>query len=317
MDRKPVTVRSYANIAIIKYWGKKKEKEMVPATSSISLTLENMYTETTLSPLPVDATADSFYINGQLQNEAEHIKMRKIIDRYRPEGAGFVRIDTKNNMPTAAGLSSSSSGLSALVKACNAYFQLGLDRKELALEAKFASGSSSRSFYGPIAAWDKDSGEIYPVETDLKLAMIMLVLEDQKKPISSRDGMKLCVETSTTFEDWIRQSEQDYKDMLIYLKENDFEKVGVLTEKNALAMHATTKTANPPFSYLTDASYEAMDFVRQLREQGESCYFTMDAGPNVKVLCLEENLEHLSELLGQRYRLIVSKTKDLSQDDDC
>ena len=317
MDRKPVTVRSYANIAIIKYWGKKAEKEMVPATSSISLTLENMYTETTLSPLAADAKADAFYINGQLQNEAEHAKMRKIIDRYRPEGAGFVRIDTKNNMPTAAGLSSSSSGLSALVKSCNAYFQLGLNRRELALEAKFASGSSSRSFYGPLAAWDKDSGEIYPVETDLKLAMIMLVLEDQKKPISSRDGMKLCVETSTTFDEWIRQSEQDYKDMLVYLKENDFRKVGELTEKNALAMHATTKTATPSFSYLTDASYEAMDFVRQLREQGESCYFTMDAGPNVKVLCLEENLEHLSELLGQRYRLIVSKTKDLSQDDDC
>lgn len=317
MDRKPVTVRSYANIAIIKYWGKKNEKEMVPATSSISLTLENMYTETTLSPLPVDASSDAFYINGQLQNEAEHKKMSKIIDRYRPEGAGFVRIDTKNNMPTAAGLSSSSSGLSALVKACNAYFQLGLDRKELALEAKFASGSSSRSFYGPIAAWDKGSGEIYPVETDLKLAMIMLVLEDQKKPISSRDGMKLCVETSTTFDDWIHQSEQDYKDMLIYLKENDFKKVGELTEKNALAMHATTKTATPSFSYLTDASYEAMDFVRQLRKQGEACYFTMDAGPNVKVLCLEKDLEHLSELLGQRYRLIVSKTKDLSQDDAC
>ncbi|MFS9098636.1 diphosphomevalonate decarboxylase [Streptococcus infantis] len=317
MDRKPVTVRSYANIAIIKYWGKKAEKEMVPATSSISLTLENMYTETTLSPLPADAKADAFYINGQLQNEAEHAKMRKIIDRYRPEGAGFVRIDTKNNMPTAAGLSSSSSGLSALVKACNAYFQLGLNRRELALEAKFASGSSSRSFYGPLAAWDKDSGEIYPVETDLKLAMIMLVLEDQKKSISSRDGMKLCVETSTTFDEWIRQSEQDYKDMLVYLKENDFKKVGELTEKNALAMHATTKTATPSFSYLTDASYEAMDFVRQLREQGESCYFTMDAGPNVKVLCLEKDLEHLSELLSQRYRLIVSKTKDLSQDDDC
>ena len=317
MDRKPVTVRSYANIAIIKYWGKKAEKEMVPATSSISLTLENMHTETTFSPLPVDATADAFYINGQLQNEAEHAKMSKIIDRYRPEGAGFIRIDTKNNMPTAAGLSSSSSGLSALVKACNAYFQLGLNRRELALEAKFASGSSSRSFYGPLAAWDKDSGEIYPVETDLKLAMIMLVLEDQKKPISSRDGMKLCVETSTTFDEWIRQSEQDYKDMLVCLKENDFKKVGELTEKNALAMHATTKTATPSFSYLTDASYEAMDFVRQLREQGESCYFTMDAGPNVKVLCLEEDLDHLSELLGQRYRLIVSKTKDLSQDDDC
>ena len=58
-----------------------------------------------------------------------------------------------------------------------------------------------------------------------ELAMIMLVLEDQKKPISSRDGMKLCVETSTTFDEWIRQSEQDYKDMLVYLKENDFKKL--------------------------------------------------------------------------------------------
>ena len=99
---------------------------MVPATSSISLTLENMYTETTLSPLPADAKADAFYINGQLQNEAEHAKMSKIIDRYRPEGAGFVRIDTKNNMPTAAGLSSKFQWfIMPLVKACNAFSNLG------------------------------------------------------------------------------------------------------------------------------------------------------------------------------------------------
>ena len=79
MDREPVTVRSYANIAIIKYWGKKKEKEMVPATSSISLTLENMYTETTLSSLPTDATSDAFYINGQLQNEALSVLILRTI----------------------------------------------------------------------------------------------------------------------------------------------------------------------------------------------------------------------------------------------
>ena len=149
-------------------------------------------------------------------------------------------------MPTAAGLSSSSSGLSALVKACNAYFQLGLNRSQLAQEAKFASGSSSR-FYGPLGAWDRIVGEIYPVETDLKLAMIMLVLEGQEKPISSRDGMKLCVETSTTFDDWVRQSEKDYQDMLLYLKENDFAKLGNLTEKNALAMQLRPKLLVQPF----------------------------------------------------------------------
>lgn len=314
MDRKPVKVRSYANIAIIKYWGKKDTVKIIPATSSISLTLENMYTETTLSSLPASAQSDEFYINGVLQDQAEHKKMSNIVDRFRPQGAGFVRIDTNNNMPTAAGLSSSSSGLSALVKACNDFFELHLSTKELAQKAKLASGSSSRSFYGPIAAWDKDSGEIYSVKTDLKLAMIMLVLYDQKKPISSREGMKRCAETSTTFDDWVRQSEEDYKAMLTYLSNNDFAKVGELTEKNALAVHTTTKTAMPAFSYLTEKSYEAMDFIKQLRSQGERCYFTMDAGPNVKVLCLEEDLEHLVPIFAEKYRLIVSKTKELPDD---
>ena len=52
MDRKPVKVKSYANIAIIKYWGKADAEKMIPSTSSISLTLDNMFTETQLSPLP-------------------------------------------------------------------------------------------------------------------------------------------------------------------------------------------------------------------------------------------------------------------------
>ena len=314
MDRKSVNVRSYANIAIIKYWGKKDTVEMIPATSSISLTLENMYTETSLSSLPASAQSDEFYINGILQDQTEHKKMGEIIDRFRPAGYGFVRIDTKNNMPTAAGLSSSSSGLSALVKACNEFFGLHLSTKQMAQKAKLASGSSSRSFYGPISAWDKDSGEMYTVKTDWTLAMIMLVLYDQKKPISSREGMKRCAETSTIFDDWVRQSEEDYKAMLIYLSNNHFSKIGELTEKNALAMHATTQTASPPFSYLTEKSYEAMDFVKQLRSEGERCYFTMDAGPNVKVLCLEEDLEHLVPRFAEKYHLIVSKTKELPDD---
>ena len=144
--------------------------------------------------------------------------------------------------------------------------------------------------------------------------MIMLVLHDEKKPISSRDGMELCAKTSTIFPDWITQSALDYQAMLGYLRDNDFAKVGQLTEENALRMHATTEKAYPPFSYLTDESYQAMDAVRKLREQGERCYFTMDAGPNVKVLCLEEDLDHLVAIFEKDYRLIISKTKDLSDE---
>ncbi|QCK37385.1 diphosphomevalonate decarboxylase [Streptococcus pyogenes] len=311
MDPNVITVTSYANIAIIKYWGKENQAKMIPSTSSISLTLENMFTTTSVSFLPDTATSDQFYINGILQNDEEHTKISAIIDRFRQPGQAFVKMETQNNMPTAAGLSSSSSGLSALVKACDQLFDTQLDQKALAQKAKFASGSSSRSFFGPVAAWDKDSGAIYKVETDLKMAMIMLVLNAAKKPISSREGMKLCRDTSTTFDQWVEQSAIDYQHMLTYLKTNNFEKVGQLTEANALAMHATTKTANPPFSYLTKESYQAMEAVKELRQEGFACYFTMDAGPNVKVLCLEKDLAQLAERLGKNYRIIVSKTKDL------
>ncbi|HEQ4730583.1 TPA: diphosphomevalonate decarboxylase [Streptococcus pyogenes] len=311
MDPNVITVTSYANIAIIKYWGKENQAKMIPSTSSISLTLENMFTTTSVSFLPDTATSDQFYINGVLQNDEEHTKISTIIDQFRQPGQVFVKMETQNNMPTAAGLSSSSSGLSALVKACDQLFDTQLDQKALAQKAKFASGSSSRSFFGPVAAWDKDSGAIYKVETDLKMAMIMLVLNAAKKPISSREGMKLCRDTSTTFDEWVEQSAIDYQHMLTYLKTNNFEKVGQLTEANALAMHATTKTANPPFSYLTKESYQAMEAVKELRQEGFACYFTMDAGPNVKVLCLEKDLAQLAERLGKNYRIIVSKTKDL------
>ena len=321
MDRS--IVKSYANIAIIKYWGKKDPIKMIPATSSISLTLENLFTETEISFITreeaIEKTgqaSDLLYINGELQNEEQIKKITKVVNLFRDDRNQLVKIDTTNNMPTEAGLSSSSSGLSAAIKACNKLFDKNLSREELAQISKFASGSSSRSFFGPIGMWDKNTGEVSEVKTDLKLAMIVLVLNEEKKIISSRKGMALCMETSTSFDEWIRQSEIDFENMKKYLSEGDFSKVGDLTEENALRMHETTKNANPPFTYLTEKSFEAMEYIRELRKQGEKCYFTMDAGPNVKVLCLEEDFERLKDIFGKKYKIISSKCKVISDNDD-
>lgn len=321
MDRS--IVKSYANIAIIKYWGKKDPIKMIPATSSISLTLENLFTETEISFITreeaIEKTgqaSDLLYINGELQNEEQIKKITKVVNLFRDDRNQLVKIDTTNNMPTEAGLSSSSSGLSAAIKACNKLFDKNLSREELAQISKFASGSSSRSFFGPIGMWDKDTGEVSEVKTDLKLAMIVLVLNEEKKIISSRKGMALCMETSTSFDEWIRQSEIDFENMKKYLSEGNFSKVGELTEENALRMHETTKNANPPFTYLTEKSFEAMEYIRKIRKQGEKCYFTMDAGPNVKVLCLEEDFERLKDILGKKYKIIASKCKVISDNDD-
>lgn len=321
MDRS--IVKSYANIAIIKYWGKKDPIKMIPATSSISLTLENLFTETEISFITreeaIEKTgqaSDLLYINGELQNEEQIKKITKVVNLFRDDRSQLVKIDTTNNMPTEAGLSSSSSGLSAAIKACNKLFDKNLSREELAQISKFASGSSSRSFFGPVGMWDKDTGEVSEVKTDLKLAMIVLVLNEEKKIISSRKGMALCMETSTSFDEWIRQSEIDFENMKKYLSEGDFSKVGDLTEENALRMHETTKNANPPFTYLTEKSFDAMEYVKELRKQGEKCYFTMDAGPNVKVLCLEEDFERLKDIFGKKYKIIASKCKVISDNDD-
>ena len=326
-----VKVKSYANIAIVKYWGKKDAAKMIPATSSISLTLNDMFTETEMefindSDIKIavkkeiksenykdkysDMT-DLFYLNGELQDSVHTEKISKVVDLFRKNRSQKVKISTTNNMPTAAGLSSSSSGLSAVIKACNELFGKNYTQSELAQISKFGSGSSSRSFFGPVAAWDKDTGEIYEVKTDLKLAMIVLVLNENKKEISSRNGMELCAKTSTYFDEWVKQSEIDFVNMKKYLAENDLEKVGILTEENALRMHKTTETANPPFSYFNEKTYEAMDFVKNLRNNGEKCYFTMDAGPNVKVLCLEDDLEKLAGIFEEKYKIIVSKTVKL------
>ena len=321
MDRS--IVKSYANIAIIKYWGKKDPIKLIPATSSISLTLENLFTETEISFITreeaIEKTgqaSDLLYINGELQNEEQIKKIAKVVNLFRDDRNQLVKIDTTNNMPTDAGHSSSSSGLSAAIKACNRLFDKNLSREELAQISKFASGSSSRSFFGPIGMWDKDTGEVSEVKTDLKLAMIVLVLNEEKKIISSRKGMALCMETSTSFDEWIRQSEIDFENMKKYLSEGDFSKVGELTEENALRMHETTKNANPPFTYLTEKSFDAMEYVKELRKQGEKCYFTMDAGPNVKVLCLEEDFERLKDIFGKKYKIIASKCKVISDNDD-
>lgn len=326
-----VKVKSYANIAIIKYWGKKDAAKMIPATSSISLTLNDMFTETEMEFIndeDIEITVekemksgnckdkfsditDLFYLNGELQDREHTEKISKVVDLFRENRNQKVKIATTNNMPTAAGLSSSSSGLSAVIKACNELFEKNYTQSELAQISKFGSGSSSRSFFGPIAAWDKDTGEIYEVRTDLKLAMIVLVLNENKKEISSRNGMELCAKTSTYFDEWVKQSEIDFVNMKKYLAENNFEKVGILTEENALRMHKTTETANPPFTYFNEKTYEAMDFVKNLRNNGEKCYFTMDAGPNVKVLCLEEDLEKLAGIFGKKYKVIISRSVKL------
>lgn len=293
--------RAYTNIALIKYWGKKNEELILPMNNSLSLTLDAFYTETEVI-FSDSYMVDEFYLDGTLQDEKATKKVSQFLDLFRKEAGLSLKasVISQNFVPTAAGLASSASGLAALAGACNTALKLGLDDLSLSRFARRGSGSACRSIFGGFVEWEKGHDDLSsyakPVPSDSfedDLAMVFVLINDQKKEVSSRDGMRRTVETSSFYQGWLDSVEGDLYQLKQAIKTKDFQLLGETMERNGLKMHGTTLAAQPPFTYWSPDSLKAMDAVRQLRKQGIPCYFTMDAGPNVKVLV--EN-SHLSEV---------------------
>ncbi|MCC4311599.1 diphosphomevalonate decarboxylase [Carnobacterium maltaromaticum] len=289
--------RAYTNIALIKYWGKKDDDLILPMNSSLSLTLDAFYTETTVH---FDATLkeDQFYLNQTLQNPTQTKKTTRFLDLVRQE-AGITTpaiIESTNYVPTAAGLASSASGFAALAGAASLASGLELDSQALSRLARRGSGSATRSIYGGFVEWQMGSNDLdsYGVPIDdassWDLAMLFVVVNQKEKVISSRDGMKQTVATSPFYSGWLESTAKDLITIKEAIKEHDFQKLGETMESNGLKMHATMLGATPPFTYWEPDSIQAMQFVAELRQEGIPCYFTMDAGPNVKVLCHKSDL---------------------------
>ena len=79
------------------------------------------------------------------------------------------------------------------------------------------------------------------------------------------------------------------------IRDHDFEQLGRASESNALAMHATMMSAWPPVMYWQPESLAAMYDVWALREEGLQVYFTMDAGPNLKLIFRESDAKQVSK----------------------
>ncbi|WP_368645210.1 diphosphomevalonate decarboxylase [Alkalibacterium putridalgicola] len=292
-------VRAHTNIALIKYWGKKDEELIIPMNNSLSLTLDAFYTDTRVT-FDDALTADELYLDDMLQDFTALKKVKTVLDLVR-EKAGIrskAKVESYNHVPTAAGLASSASGLAALAGAASLAAGLELSSVELSRLARRGSGSASRSIYGGFAEWQKGSSDetsfAVPVDdADWDIGMLFIVVSDKKKDVSSREGMSRTVRTSPFYQGWLDSLEEDLNAMKQAIKKQDIDKVGVIAEQNALKMHATTLGAKPPFTYWSPDSVKAMDSVRALREQGYSVYFTMDAGPNVKLICRQSQLDEI------------------------
>lgn len=298
--------KAHTNIALIKYWGKRDEKLFLPMNSSISITLDQFYTVTTVE-FNEAYRNDSFFLNNKQASEDETRKMSQFLQLIRHKAGKqlYAKVDSMNHVPTAAGFASSASGYAALAAAATKALGLDMARKELSQIARQGSGSASRSLYGGFVEWQKgeksDGSDSYAkqlmTEDAWDLSVLSVLVESKQKKVLSREGMKRTVDTSPFYSGWLHAVEKDLNTARNALEKKDFKMLGSVMESNALKMHATTLGADPPFLYWQSSTLEVMEKVQELRAAGIAAYFTIDAGPNVKVLCERKDEQTIYDTL--------------------
>ncbi|MEN2768874.1 diphosphomevalonate decarboxylase [Ornithinibacillus xuwenensis] len=298
--------KAHTNIALIKYWGKRNEALILPTNNSLSLTLDGFYTSTRVV-FKEDLQKDTFLLNGTRIEGEQYNRVTQFLDLVRnlAQKNIYAEVESINAVPTAAGFASSASGFAALAAASSKAIGLELSDSELSRLTRQGSGSACRSIFGGFAEWQQgekaDGSDSYAVPIapqnhwDLRVAAV--VLSAKMKKVSSRAGMKRTVETSPFFKGWIESIPSEIDAIKQGILDRDFEKVGEIAEANCLKMHATTLGANPPFTYWLDSTMSVMQSVQALRASGIPAYFTIDAGPNVKVLYLPEHEEEVQQTL--------------------
>lgn len=294
------------NIALIKYWGKVNEQLNLPATASISMTLDIFPTTTTVE-ISETLNQDQVSLNDKVASESFSVAVSRFLDLVRTRAGTESRaiVQTHNSVPTAAGLASSASGFAALALAASKAYGLDLNPSQLSALARRGSGSASRSIFPGYAIWnlgEDDTSFARPLpKPQLELALVVVVLNAREKKISSRAAMNLTRDTSPFYDAWLASSKRDLQDFQTAFTENNFTAIGQIVERNALRMHATSLGANPPVRYLSAESFAVLDYLEELRGQGIAGYATMDAGPNVKVLCQSTQRQELQRILAERF----------------
>lgn len=287
------TAVAHANIALVKYWGKRDEALILPEAGSLSLALDRLQTTTTVE---LGGDRDSFSLDGRDAAPEELLRARALLN-----AAGIsqrARIESRNDFPTGAGLASSASGFAALAKAATAAAGLALDDLALSRLARLGSGSAARSVPGGWAVWEDEAArQVFP-ESHWDVRMVVALCAQGRKKTGSRDGMRATRETSPYHEAWIAQCQQDLPRALRYLGAKDLGLLGALAERNALRMHADALAADPPLIYWEPATIGCLKALQQLREDSIQAFATIDAGPHVVALCEARDAALVGKALG-------------------
>lgn len=277
------------NIALIKYWGKRDIARNLPAAGSISLTLDALWTR--MSVELYEGDEDTLSVNASANSEMQK-RVSECLDRLLGSRRPKLNVLSESNFPIAAGLASSSSAFAALVMAVSRAAQLPGDPLSLARFAGMSSGSAARSFFGGIVELSagQDEIDVFCISDpeDWPLRVVIAITESAPKAVGSGTAMIRSAETSPFYENWISRQDQDLHVAREAIAARDFGKLALVSEHNCLKMHSVMWTSRPPVVYWNAATVNAMETVRELRRAGVPVFFTVDAGPQVKAVCLPE-----------------------------
>jgi diphosphomevalonate decarboxylase len=298
-------VRARSNIALIKYWGKADPALNTPAVGSISITLDRLWTETEIR-FDAALVSDRLVLDG-VERADQLERVSRCLDLVRARaGVNFhAEVRSENNFPTAAGLASSASGFAALVGAAAAALGQDWSQRELSVLARRGSGSAARSIFGGFvemhkgrAADGSDSfAEPLAAAGAWPLKVLVAITAGDEKAVGSGTGMNLSAESSPYYAQWVASHPADLDAARAAIAALDFEALAGVSEASCLKMHAAAMSSRPPLIYWNGATVECLNRIRGLHADGMPVFFTIDAGPQVKAVCLPEAAADLRSAL--------------------
>lgn len=299
------TAIAHPNIAFIKYWGNCEPEARIPANGSISMNLGGLETRTTVQFDPT-LPRDSLAINGQDASGAALERVSRFLDLVR-QMAGmqvYARVESENNFPMGAGIASSASAFAALALAASKAAGLELDERALSRLARRGSGSACRSVPAGYVEWlsdgcDLDSGAVTIAPPEhWQLRDCIAIVQRGHKAVGSSEGHELAY-TSSLQETRVKGAPQRLDACRKAILERDFKAFARVVELDSHLMHAVMMTSLPPLFYWQPETVAVLQAVAAWREGGIPACATIDAGPNVHVICEAGEVEAIEARLRQ------------------
>ena len=289
------------NIALIKYWGKRDLERNLPAVGSISVTLEALHTTMSVA-FDTDLSADTLSVNGKAR-AAMLPRVAACLDAIGGPERARARVSSDSNFPIAAGLASSASSFAALTVAAAAAAGIDADAQTLARLAGSASGSAARSLFGGFVELVNEGNSIRCESlrevADWPLSVVVAITEAGPKPVGSTEAMEISRATSPFYNAWVDAQPDDLRTAREAIAARDFGKLAAVAEHNCLKMHSVMWSSRPPTVFWNAATLRCLETVRTLQTNGCDVFFTIDAGPQVKAVCLPSDVGMVRDALQE------------------